>query len=92
MDWLIEDISNILKSWGHTGGKGGELIAKVGRRASDGGSQKRGNEGPRGIMIPENLAKRSENGKRWENCGKQAGKKVGKVGNRWENVGTGGNM
>ena len=28
MDWLIEDISTILKSWGHGGGTGGELIMK----------------------------------------------------------------
>ena len=26
MSWLIEEISNILKSWGHAGGIGGELI------------------------------------------------------------------
>ena len=28
MDWLIEAISNILKSWGHAGGRGGELMVK----------------------------------------------------------------
>ena len=28
MDWLIEDIITILKSWGHGGGTGGELIMK----------------------------------------------------------------
>ena len=28
MDWLIEDISTILKSWGHVGGTGGELIVE----------------------------------------------------------------
>jgi len=29
MDWLIEDISTIMKSWGHGGGTGGELIIKT---------------------------------------------------------------
>ena len=28
MDWLIEDISATLKSWGHAGGTGGEIILK----------------------------------------------------------------
>ena len=28
MDWLIKDISTILKSWGHAGGAGCELIIK----------------------------------------------------------------
>ena len=28
MDWLILDISNTLKSWGHTGGPGGHIIIK----------------------------------------------------------------
>ena len=28
MDWLIQDVSTILKSWGHTGGMGSELIMK----------------------------------------------------------------
>ena len=28
MDWLIEDISETLKSWGHTGGHDSELIVK----------------------------------------------------------------
>ena len=28
MDWLVEDISTTLKSWGHAGGTGGEIIAK----------------------------------------------------------------
>ncbi len=28
MDWLIEDICSTMKSWGHAGGKEGELIAK----------------------------------------------------------------
>ena len=28
MDWLVEDISTTLKSWGHAGGSGGEIIAK----------------------------------------------------------------
>jgi hypothetical protein len=28
MDWLIQDISKTLKSWGHTGGSGGHLIFK----------------------------------------------------------------
>ena len=28
MDWLIEDISKTLKSWGHAGGTGGHLILK----------------------------------------------------------------
>ena len=32
MDWLVEDISTTLKSWGHAGGTGGEIIMK-----SDGG-------------------------------------------------------
>ena len=28
MDWLLEDISDTLKSWGHAGGTGGEIILK----------------------------------------------------------------
>ena len=28
MDWLVEDISATLKSWGHAGGTGGEIIMK----------------------------------------------------------------
>ena len=28
MDWLVQDISKTLKSWGHTGGSGGHLIFK----------------------------------------------------------------
>ena len=28
MDWLVEDISTTLKSWGHAGGTGGEIIMK----------------------------------------------------------------
>ena len=28
MDWLVEDISTTLKSWGHAGGSGGEIIIK----------------------------------------------------------------
>ncbi len=28
MDWLIQDIGNTLKSWGHAGGAGGHLILK----------------------------------------------------------------
>lgn len=28
LDWLIEDVSSSLKSWGHTGGREGELIMK----------------------------------------------------------------
>ena len=33
MDWLVEYISTTLKSWGHAGGSGGEIIIK-----SDGGA------------------------------------------------------
>ena len=28
MDWLVEDISTTLESWGHAGGSGGEIIIK----------------------------------------------------------------
>ena len=28
MGWLVEDISTTLKSWGHAGGSGGEIIIK----------------------------------------------------------------
>ena len=28
MDWLIEDISTVMKGWGHAGGSGGEVIMK----------------------------------------------------------------
>ena len=28
MDWLVKDISHELRSWGHMGGSGGELILK----------------------------------------------------------------
>ena len=28
MDWLVKDISHELRSWGHIGGSGGELILK----------------------------------------------------------------
>ena len=28
MDWLVEDMSITLKSWGHAGGTGGEIIMK----------------------------------------------------------------
>ena len=28
MDWLVEGISATLKSWGHAGGTGGEIIMK----------------------------------------------------------------
>ena len=28
MDWLVEDVSATLKSWGHPGGNGSELIMK----------------------------------------------------------------
>ena len=28
MDWLIKDISQELKSWGHYGGQGGKIIMK----------------------------------------------------------------
>ena len=28
MDWLVQDLSHTLKSWGHAGGAGGEVIIK----------------------------------------------------------------
>ena len=28
MDWMVEDISTTLKSWGHAGRSGGEIIIK----------------------------------------------------------------
>ena len=72
MDWLIEDISSTLKSWGHAGGKEGELIVK-----SDGepaitalGEAVMKYHG--GIVIPESPAK----GEKAENGLEEAGKTI----------------
>ena len=64
MDWLVEDISTTLKSWGHAGGSGGEVIIK-----SDGGPALLAVRNAilkyhGGIVIPEGPAKgeKAENG------------------------------
>ena len=64
MDWLVGDISAVLKSWGHPGGIGSELIMK-----SDGEPALRARKEAvmkfhGGIMIPEYPAKgeKAENG------------------------------
>ena len=64
MDWLIEDISHTLKSWGHAGGTGGEMIIK-----SDGGPALLAVRNALmryhgGVMITNALRKVEKNGER----------------------------
>ena len=64
MDWLVQDISNTLKSWGHAGGKGGELIIKTDGEAALIAVRTAVMEYHGGVVIPENPAnnKKAENG------------------------------
>ena len=64
MDWLIEDISIILKSWGHAGGTGGELIMKSDSEPAIVAVRNAVMRYHGGITIPEAPAK----GGKAENC------------------------
>ena len=70
IDWLIDDISTILKSWGHAGGKGGELIVKSDGQPAMLASRSAVIKYHGGIMIPESPAKgeKAENGLIEEAC------------------------
>ena len=57
MDWLIKDISEILKSWGHAGGTGGEIIMKSGAEPVLLAVRNAVMKYHGGIMIPECPAK-----------------------------------
>ena len=52
-DWLIEDISKALKSWGHTGGPDQELIAKSDGEPAIVALKEAVMKYHGGIMIPE---------------------------------------
>ena len=64
MDWLIEDISATLTSWGHTGGPECELIVKSDGEPAIVAVRDAVMKYHGGIMIPENLAdgEQAENG------------------------------
>ena len=64
MDWRIEDISSTLKSWGHAGGTGGELIAKSDGEPAIVAVRSAVIKYHGRIIIPENPAKgeKAENG------------------------------
>ena len=57
MNWLIEDISKALKSWGHTGGPGSELIGKTDGEPAIVALREAFMKYHGGIMIPETPAK-----------------------------------
>ena len=57
MDWLIEDISITLKSWGHAGGTGGEVILKSDGEPAMIAVRNAVMKYHGGIVIPESLAK-----------------------------------
>ena len=64
MDWLVEDLSHTLKSWGHAGGKGGEVIVKTDGEPALLAVRNALMRYHGGIMIPECPAKgeKAENG------------------------------
>ena len=64
MDWLIEDISATLKSWGHAGGTGGEIILKSDGEPALLAVRSAVMKYHGGIVIPESPAKgeKAENG------------------------------
>ena len=64
MDWLIEDISINLKSWGHAGGTGGEVIVKSDGEPALLAVRNALMRYHGGVMIPECPAKgeKAENG------------------------------
>ena len=64
MDWLIEDISTILKSRGHARGTGGELIVKSDGEPAMLAGRSAVMKYHGGIMIPDGSAKgeKAENG------------------------------
>ena len=57
MDWLIEGISATLKSWGHAGGTGGEIILKSDGEPALLAVRSAVMKYHGGIMIPESPAK-----------------------------------
>ena len=60
MDWLIQDVRIILKSWGHTGGTGSELILKSDGEPALLAVRNAVMKYHGGIMIPEASAKGEE--------------------------------
>ena len=64
MDWLIEDMSAILKSWGHAGGTGGEIIIKSDGEPALLAVRSAVMKYHGGVIIPESPAKgeKAENG------------------------------
>ena len=64
MDWLVEDISTTLESWGDTGGSGGEIILKSDGEPALLAVRNAIMEYHGGIVIPEGPAKgeKAENG------------------------------
>jgi len=48
MDWLIKDMSNTMKAWGHAGGTGGEVILK--------------SDGEPALLAVKNAGEKAENG------------------------------
>jgi hypothetical protein len=64
MDWLIEDMSATLKSWGHAGGTGGEIILKSDGEPALLAVRSALMRYHGGIVIPESPAKgeKAENG------------------------------
>ena len=71
MDWLILDISNVLKSWGHTGGAGGHIIIKSDGEPAILALKNAVMQLHGGVCVPEQPAKgeKAENG-RVEEAGK----------------------
>ena len=65
MDWLIVDISNTLKSWGHTGGAGGHTIIKSDGEPAILALKNAVMQLHGGVCVPEQPAKgeKAENGK-----------------------------
>ena len=57
MGWLVEDISTTLKSWGHAGGSGGEIIIKADGEPALLAVRNAIMEYHGGIVLPEGPAK-----------------------------------
>ena len=64
MDWLIEDISTVLKGWGHAGGSGGAVIMKSDGEPAILALKNAVMQYHGGVCIPEQPAKgeKAENG------------------------------
>ena len=64
MDWLIEDMSMTLKSWGHAGGTAGEIIMKSDGEPAMLAVRNALMKYHGGVVIPESPAKgeKTENG------------------------------